>query len=186
MEPAAPEPPTAASGGARDAGPPYPRSDDGAPPSTGELIARISRWIHGRSRDRLAPFGTTPAAARALVVLLRTGESQRMGDLAERLRIVPRSVTTLVDDLEREGLVERRPDPDDRRSTRVHLTDAGRERGAAMLRARHEAADDLVAVLDEADRDELHRLLSLLDAAAHADWCRHGRRGPRRDDPAAG
>ena len=61
MEPVAPDPPTAASGGERDRGPyPYPpRRDDGAPPSTGELIARISRWIHGRSRDRLAPFGTT-------------------------------------------------------------------------------------------------------------------------------
>lgn len=145
---------------------------EGAQPSAGELINRVARWTHGRTRDRLAPLGMTPSSARALGVLMRSDEPLRMVELAERLRIVPRSVTTLVDGLEQEGLVERRPDPQDRRSTRVHLTEQGLARGAALRRARHEAGDDLVAVLDDGDRAELHRLLTIIDQAAHDAWCR--------------
>ncbi|WP_320669295.1 MarR family winged helix-turn-helix transcriptional regulator [Patulibacter defluvii] len=141
------------------------------PPSTGELIARVARWVHGSTRERLAPLGVTPAAARALGVLMRSDEPLRMVELAERLRIVPRSVTTLVDGLEQDGLVERRPDPQDRRSTRVHLTEAGQARRDALRRARYEAADELVAVLSDDDREQLHRLLAIIDQAAHEAWC---------------
>jgi len=51
-----------------------------------------------------------------------------LGDLAGDLGSTPRNITGLVDHLERDGLVERVPDPDDRRSVRANLTEAGRTR----------------------------------------------------------
>src|SRR2546423_4092682 len=59
--------------------------------------------------------------------LLRVGDCQ-LGDLADELDSTPRNITGLVDHLERDGLVERLPDPQDRRSVRARLTPAGRQR----------------------------------------------------------
>jgi DNA-binding MarR family transcriptional regulator len=58
--------------------------------------------------------------------LMRCGDTA-LGDLAEGLDSTPRNITGLVDHLERDGLVERVPDPDDRRSVHARLTAKGRE-----------------------------------------------------------
>ena len=57
-----------------------------------------------------------------------------MGDLAEMLDVSPRTVTGLVDNLERDGLAKRVDDPTDRRSVYAELTDQGRERVKALWR----------------------------------------------------
>lgn len=77
------------------------------------------RWAekHGLSEGRLA----------VLFRLHRCGDMP-LGGLAEGLDSTPRNVTGLVDHLERQGLVERVPDPEDRRSVRARLTATGRER----------------------------------------------------------
>ena len=61
---------------------------------------------------------------RLLTALQRDGE-QSMGELATGLGVTPRRVTVLVEALEADGLVERRPHPTDRRSTLVAITDGG-------------------------------------------------------------
>src|SRR2546430_14706119 len=58
-----------------------------------------------------------------------------MGDLPETLDVSPRTVTGLVDNLERDGLVKRVDDPGDRRTVQAELTDQGRERVTALWRA---------------------------------------------------
>jgi DNA-binding MarR family transcriptional regulator len=67
-----------------------------------------------------------------------------------------------VDDLQHAGLVERRPDPTDRRATLVALTDEGRAVLAAADAERRRRADDLLARLTDAERAELLRLLHRL------------------------
>lgn len=57
-----------------------------------------------------------------------------MGELADMLEVSPRTVTGLVDNLERDGLVRRVDDPKDRRSVYAELTDQGRERLKAVWR----------------------------------------------------
>ena len=57
-----------------------------------------------------------------------------MGDLAEMLDVSPRTVTGLVDNLERDGMAKRVDDPADRRSVYAELTDQGRERVKALWR----------------------------------------------------
>jgi DNA-binding MarR family transcriptional regulator len=155
-----------------------PGTDDGGPavaaedpPPLGELLARAARAIHFQSRQMLAPLGLTPAAARALRTLASAGEPVRMVDLADRMHVVPRTVTTLVDTLEAEELLERRPDPTDRRSTLVHLTDRGHERMAQMAEARRTAAGELLSALSDDEQLQMRRLLAKLDLEARRPRC---------------
>ena len=79
-----------------------------------------------------AELGGVGVAAPGCGVLLRLaaedGLTQR--DIARRQRVEAPTMCRIVDRLERDGLVERRPDPADRRATRVHLTAAGRSAAA--------------------------------------------------------
>ncbi|MBN9619627.1 MAG: MarR family transcriptional regulator, partial [Actinobacteria bacterium] len=76
------------------------RDEDSLP----DAFWAVARQLRGLSRDVLAPLDVTPSQSRALRVLARH-EQLRLGDLAEHLHIAPRSVTEVVDDLERAGLV---------------------------------------------------------------------------------
>jgi DNA-binding MarR family transcriptional regulator len=89
-----------------------------------------------------------------------------MTELADHLGIVPRSVTTVVDALEKAGLVRRETDPRNRRAIRLHLTDRGLAVRDEMRRSRRRAAEDLFAPLDAEDRKTLGDLLSRLDPGA--------------------
>jgi DNA-binding MarR family transcriptional regulator len=126
-----------------------------------DLLGSVARAMRHRQREGLGHLGVTPSLARAVGVLRRHG-TMRAGDLAAHLRIVPRSATEVVDDLEERGLVTRSPDPADRRATLVSLTEAG-ETTAAQIRAAQSAAGaELFGALGEVDRAELGRILRLL------------------------
>jgi DNA-binding MarR family transcriptional regulator len=114
--------------------------------------------------ERLEPLGLTPSRERALRAIAHADQPLRMVQLAERLGVVPRSVTPVVDALEGAGLVTRAVDPANRRSTLVRLTEVGRERLAAIREARREASDELFAVLSAEQRAELRDLLLAVDA----------------------
>ncbi|WP_228566276.1 MarR family winged helix-turn-helix transcriptional regulator [Nocardia sp. SYP-A9097] len=129
-----------------------------------DLYLRTAKRIRHAQMANLAPLGLTPAQARALRTLDRTGESLRMSDLAERLGIVPRSATTVVDALESAGLLTRAPDPANRRAILVTLTDAGRALLARMADARVQAARELFSNLSPERRETLREILAELDA----------------------
>ncbi|MET9222881.1 MarR family winged helix-turn-helix transcriptional regulator [Streptomyces sp. NPDC093221] len=136
---------------------------------TGRLadqLIRLSRRLHKSQRHLMEPLGITPAQARLLRTLAHCDEPPRMADLAQRLEVVPRAVTTLVDALEGLELVRRVPDPSNRRVIRIELTEAG---GAALLElrgARRTAAAELLAPLDDGQRAALTALLAVLDEEA--------------------
>ena len=89
-------------------------------------------------------------------------EGMRLKDLAERLRIAPRSATEVVDQLQAKGLVGRQPDPVDRRATRIVLTEEGVRVRARIREERRRQAGDFFSVLSAPDRAELARLLAEL------------------------
>ncbi|WP_329108725.1 MarR family transcriptional regulator [Micromonospora sp. NBC_01699] len=134
---------------------------DGEDETLAEAFWGVARRLRRRSREALEPWDITPSQARALGVLARHG-MLRLSALAEHLRIAPRSATEVVDDLQARGLVERRPDPGDRRATLVALTGEGSRIGAAIRAARQTEAERLFAALDDADRDQLARILRTL------------------------
>src|SRR5579871_2496301 len=60
-----------------------------------------------------------------LLLMVAEAGSVRMGDLSRVLGVTPRNVTTLVDAIEKEGLIVRRPDPGDRRAILLELSEGG-------------------------------------------------------------
>ena len=92
------------------------------------------------------------------------GEAATQLALAQHLGVDRTVMTYLIDDLERAGLVERRPDPADRRARRILLTEDGRARLDALERALRRVEDDLLAPLDPDERPVLRRLLARLAA----------------------
>ena len=128
-----------------------------------DLLQRLTRRLRRAQAERLAPLGLTPAQERALRMITRSEEPPRMTELADRLGIVPRSLTTVIDALERAGLVRREIDPRNRRAILLHLTDRGTAVRDDMREARRRAAEDLFAPLPADDRKALAELLSRLD-----------------------
>jgi len=91
---------------------------------------------------------------------------QSVSDLAAAERVRPQSMAQTVADLESAGLVDRRPDPGDRRRALVSLTEAGVE---AILASRREREGWLAAELEQLsaeDRRTLARAVELIDAIA--------------------
>jgi DNA-binding MarR family transcriptional regulator len=127
-----------------------------------ELLAKASWRLRRSGKKELAALGLTFGQARALRIIAREAEPLRIGDLAARLEIVPRSATTTVDALEAAGLVARQPDPQDRRSVLLQATAEGLALLARMDAQRRESATALFAGLDEAERDQLLGLLGKL------------------------
>ncbi|MDZ5442207.1 MarR family transcriptional regulator [Micromonospora sp. 4G57] len=129
--------------------------------SLAELFWAVARRLRHQSRRTLEPWEINPGHARALAVLMRHG-ALRLSTLAEHLHIAPRSTTEVVDGLQERGLVERRPDPEDRRATLVALTDEGTRVGAAIRAARNAEAERFFGDLGEADQADLARILRTL------------------------
>jgi DNA-binding MarR family transcriptional regulator len=129
--------------------------------SLAELFWSVARRLRHQSHASLQPLGITPGQARALSVLARHG-TMRQGELSEHLKIAPRSTTEVVDGLEERGLVERLPDPADRRATLVELTSIGGTMAGKIRAERGAQGERLFAELSAHDRAELARILGSL------------------------
>src|SRR3954454_761958 len=135
-------------------------TDDGTA-DLGDLLMRAARTLRRRWRAVLAPWDLSPHQARALGVVCRR-DGVRLSDLADALHIAPRSATEVADGLQERGLVERTPDPGDRRAVLVRPTGEGRRIRAEIDAARTADTAELFARLPAADRAELARLLQVL------------------------
>ena len=127
-------------------------------PSLADLVTATARRLRRVWRDGLAPWDLSPHQGRALLVVAQR-PGLRLTDLAERLRVAPRSVTEVVDGLVARGLVSRVPDPGDRRAVLVDLTTAGRRTVADIRHSQAEAAEQTFGGLSERDRAHLRRIL---------------------------
>ena len=129
----------------------------------------MADFFSGFRRWRRALIGDASSYARTrLLCELHRDGPQRMADLASALDVTPRNVTTLVDGLERDGLVQRRPHATDRRATVIELTDSAH--GAVERSMEHEAAiGELFEKLAPADRATLIRLIGDLEYRMRPD-----------------
>jgi len=127
-----------------------------------EQLLRLTRRLQRIQSRQLEPIGITPAQFRLLRTTAHYEGAPRMADLAERLDVVPRAVTTLVDGLEASGRVRRAPDPTNRRVVRVEITEEGRTVLRSMRAARKAAAEEILAPLTAEQREVLGGLLTAL------------------------
>ncbi|MGW7051651.1 MarR family winged helix-turn-helix transcriptional regulator [Streptomyces sp. NPDC054887] len=95
----------------------------------------------------------------AVLRYLAAVEGARQRELSNRLGYDPSAVVGLVDDLQRLGLAQRRPDPDDRRNRVVVLTEAGRRLLHDSDADAAHVTEQLLGPLDPGERRTLHELL---------------------------
>jgi DNA-binding MarR family transcriptional regulator len=134
----------------------------------------VSLWVRlleshnlilGEMRRRLADDCTMPRFD--LHANLLRDDGQTLAALSRRMLVTAGNLTGLVDRAERDGVVQRKSDPNDRRLSRVHLTPKGRELITSILPAHAAHVSQLVGALDANERRDLRRLLGKLrDAVA--------------------
>ncbi|MGI5198423.1 MarR family winged helix-turn-helix transcriptional regulator [Streptomyces sp. CA-288835] len=121
-----------------------------------DLIGTVVARYHEEYDDAAAEHALTGAQARLLSLL--SLEPLPMRRLAQKLKCEPSNVTGIVDRLESRGLVERRPDPGDRRVKLAAVTDEGRRVARGLRESLHFAREPLA----ELSRDERLALRDLL------------------------
>ncbi|MEU3981633.1 MarR family transcriptional regulator [Streptomyces sp. NPDC026672] len=122
-----------------------------------ELIGDVVARFHADYEDAAAEHALTGAQARLLRLLCL--EPLPMRKLANKLKCEPSNVTGIVDRLESRGLVERRPDPSDRRVKLAVVTEEGR-RVTGRLREHLRFAREPLAGLSDDERRSLRDLLT--------------------------
>ncbi len=122
------------------------------------LAGRSLRLLQERWAER---HGLSEGRIGVLFRLKRSGDLP-LGELADDLDSSPRNITGLVDHLERDGLVERVPDPTDRRSVRARLTAEGRALIDRIWEEGMEHQHELVGALSKDDLAQLRHLCLML------------------------
>jgi DNA-binding MarR family transcriptional regulator len=123
----------------------------------------IERRVRSGLREE---FATTLPRFDLMAQLERHREGLKMNELSRMLMVTGGNVTAIVDQLEKEGLVERLAEPDDRRAWLVRLTSAGEKSFAEMARAHEQWIVELLGGLSRRDQDELLKLLAKVKSHA--------------------
>jgi DNA-binding MarR family transcriptional regulator len=123
--------------------------------STTQIEAEIRKRLRENFDISLARFDY-------MAQLFRYREGLKMRVLSRYLMVTGGNVTGLTDELEREGLVQRSPSPEDRRAWIVSLTPKGRRSCAAMAKAHEEWLLELFAGLEEKAVQQLYAHLGAL------------------------
>jgi MarR family transcriptional regulator for hemolysin len=129
----------------------------------GVAIGQIARRWRARLDQRIAPFGLTEARWLVLLSLARRGDGVTQKDLAARLAIEAPTLVRTLDWLQRQGFVERRAVPSDRRAKTIHLTDKARP---VLLRIEAEAAAVRAEILADIPEQDLATCLAVLGRVA--------------------
>ena len=133
-------------------------------------LVRLGRYLERTVSDHLAPFGLHEGEINVLAALRRSGAPYVLTptELYRSLLVSSGAMTNRLDRLEQAGLLERTPDPDDRRRVRVGLTEAGitlvDEAFADYLRSLSQLFQELDAEGAEAVAAVLRDLLLPLEA----------------------
>jgi DNA-binding MarR family transcriptional regulator len=138
-------------------------STEKTPPGA-ELAEAFLRTTHALRRYAGQPYQQRGWSTSRVLLMLAVDEAgtPRMGELKDRLGVTGRSITSLVDGLENEGLLRRHHDPDDRRSIRLEITPKGHEH-LAEIKTLHDAhAEHTFAILSVAERRALLDTLARL------------------------
>jgi DNA-binding MarR family transcriptional regulator len=126
-----------------------------------ERVQGINRRIKRMHDETLDQLGLTMSDWHVLTALRWAGEPYRRkaGELARRADLTSGAMTSRLDALEKEGLVRRLRDPDDRRSVLVELTDKGRRKHEQTMGIQGKKEALLAEALTEREKEQLNALL---------------------------
>ena len=126
--------------------------------TTGYALTHVCKAHYRRARTLLDEIGLYRGQQFVLCALWEE-EGLTHSALADRLHVHPATVTNALKRMERSGFLERRPDPDDQRVSRVYLTEAGRDIRAAVERIWTELEQQTFEGFSEEERDALEAYL---------------------------
>ena len=129
------------------------------PETMSYLLAQVCKLHRQRADDLLNEIGLHVGQEMVLCALWEK-EGVTQTELGEHLAVQPATVTNALSRLERKGLVERAPDADDQRVSRVFPTAEGRQRKADVEEKWDQLEQASFAGLTGRERDVLHGLLS--------------------------
>ena len=119
----------------------------------------IERRVRSGLREE---FGTTLPRFDLMAQLERHRQGLKMNELSRLLMVTGGNITAIVDQLEKEGQVERLDDSADRRAFRIRLTRSGEKSFTEMARAHEQWVVELLGGLSRKEHDELLKLLAKL------------------------
>jgi MarR family transcriptional regulator for hemolysin len=124
-------------------------------------IMDVARMLRTYADQRARQFGISRAQ---WVVLIRLDRSEglKQSELADILDLQPISLTRLLDRLAENGLIERRPDPNDRRANRLYLRPAARPLIEQLAKLGADMMEEVLAGLDSTAYERLLRDLGLM------------------------
>jgi DNA-binding MarR family transcriptional regulator len=120
-------------------------------------VTRLNRKLRGTAPERVSP------GMASMLASIAKHKNPSLGDLALAEHIKPPSVTRLVRDMEREGLITCTLDADDRRCTRVSLTSAGRRELDTIRKKKAEFIEQRLLTLSVADQRRAREVATFLE-----------------------
>jgi MarR family transcriptional regulator for hemolysin len=126
-------------------------------------LLRTSRIWRRRVDEAVQGMALSYATAWALISIHRLGDGARQITVAEAIGIEGPSFVRLLDQLCAAGLVDRREDQDDRRAKTLHLTPAGADLAARVEALLHDARQDILAGVSEADLEACLRVFRAIE-----------------------
>lgn len=131
------------------------------------LLRHANSIIKRRGRDILQEFNITPPQFDALLVLnsnrKRTETNLTIGELGERMYLACSTATDLIDRMERNGLVERVRDANDRRVIRLQVLEKGYQMVKEVLAARKRYLAEAVREIPQSDIESMIKSMTQLD-----------------------
>lgn len=127
-------------------------------------LLRTQSLVAGALTTVLRRYGLSLAGFNVLMVLEGSDHPLCPRDIADRLLVTGATITGLLDSLQKKGLIERSPHPEDRRMLLVEVTAKGRKLLASLLPEFFPAEARLIAPLTGAEKDTLTHLLGKLQS----------------------
>ena len=134
--------------------------------STSFLLKRLGFAIKERTMDAFEQRGANPYQ-HGILCSLSESRAETQSQIADALGYDRSWLVGLLDELEEEGLIERKPDPADRRRNIVTLKPEGESRLLEFRAVSKQVEDEFLAPLSKTERQQLHQLL--LKLAEHHD-----------------
>lgn len=129
--------------------------------SLGYQIAHLNRLYDRRMQEALGDLGVAPGQFAPLVMLFEQ-DGLTQAELCRRINVEQPTMANTLDRMERDGLIKRKPDPDDKRRATIHLTPRADDMRARVMEQARQVAAQAVKALSASEQDQLFSLIARL------------------------
>ncbi len=125
-------------------------------------VGRVARKMSKVTREKVAPYGLTTTQFFLLTALYEE-DGILITTLAGKVALDKATLTGMLDRLERDGLTERRADPDDRRGIRIYLTQKAEKLRHKLTELYHENNTMFLSLLDDEERRVFEQVVNKME-----------------------